>query len=650
MPLINKLSDTKLRSVSYGNNKPYITTDIVSGKIDTGRVPLVDTVLNLIPKQINILGTKIDIKNSKPLSGVVDTARIANFLLDLSTGPKFIVKQISLQKMNTIPNGGKSTLVNNPFAGSTSFLGKIGKAIVNVANKLAPYPGQLYSPTNTLAQIALQGVDLHIDRAGLFPLIGNTKYETFFNNSGTTFADTNSNLLNLKENQPKSANKALTKLQGFLSSFPILKRAVPLPGIGNSVLYSYQGGPESLGGIGITNITRAEIQKGIYTLFDSINSTASSYKNTFTVINPYSGEDKKGYTDLNTSKLVIGADQNKIVFKGGDKYTNKFIPSVVSPRVQFNLYKASTDNKTATNGLDIYNPSIKGLVYENYLGNKVTVKARDGQISNLAREIRIGSGRQDAINLTPLFTNQEKNNSLVKIGKNSYNIRDLIKFRIESIDNSDGSSVFMVFRSYLTNFDDNFSADWASFKYIGRGENLYTYSGFSRSISIGFKVAALSEAEMKPMYQKLNYLASTVMPDYSSANKENNTGYMKGNYTKMTVGNYLYRQIGILTNISYKISNDTPWEISVDEPEGGNAAVNGSYELPHIIDVTLTFIPIGLQNNDKNQIPQKGVTSPVILQRDINTWVNDNKIEAGVNQDASGEFEGSDANKKPQLM
>ena len=52
MPLINKLDETKLRSVSYGNNKPYITTDVVTGKIDTGKVPLVDTVLNLIPNQI----------------------------------------------------------------------------------------------------------------------------------------------------------------------------------------------------------------------------------------------------------------------------------------------------------------------------------------------------------------------------------------------------------------------------------------------------------------------------------------------------------------------------------------------------------------------------------------------------------------------
>lgn len=615
MPLIRKLNDTKLRSISYGDNKPYITTDIVTGNIDTGRVPLVDTILNIIPKQINILGNKIDIKNSRPASGIVDASRIGNFLLDLRTGPAFTVKQISLQKMNSIPNGGNSTLVSNPFAGSTSFFGKIGKAIVNVANKLAPYPGQLYSPTNTLTQVALQGVGLHTDRAGLFPLIGTTKYENFFNNSGSTFTDTNSSVLKLYERTPKAANKILNKFQNLLSSFPILKRAIPLPGIGNSVLYSYQGGPESLGGLGITNITRGEIRPGIYTINDSVNSTFASYNNSWSL-----------NTESEARKNSIGGqladgEKDQIVFNGR-KYGDKFVAGIRNPKVPFNLFNASSTSFRATD-VPVYNSNISELKYTNYLGDTVTIKANDNKIANASREIRIGSGRKDAINLTPLFTGSTSaNNSLVKIGGKHYNIRDLIKFRIESIDNKTEASTFMVFRSYLTSFNDSITADWNNFKYVGRGENLYTYSGFGRSVSIGFKVAALSEMEMQPMYQKLNYLASSMMPDYTD-------GYMKGNFFKMTIGNYFYRQIGIITNLSFKISNDTPWEIAIDEPEGGTAAERKLYELPHIIDVDLTFIPIGLQNNGDNMIPEKGVNSPVMLQGDTNPWVKGATIEGG---------------------
>lgn len=143
------------------------------------------------------------------------------------------------------------------------------------------------------------------------------------------------------------------------------------------------------------------------------------------------------------------------------------------------------------------------------------------------------------------------------------------------------------------------------------------------------------------MYQKLNYLASSMMPDYTG-------GYMKGNFFKMTVGNYFYRQIGIITNLSFKVSNDTPWEIAIDEPEGGTAAERKLYELPHIIDVSLTFIPVGLQNNGNNLIPEKGVNSPVMLQGDTNPWVNGAKIESGEGvtfASYGANYVGSDAEK-----
>jgi hypothetical protein len=95
MPLINKLNDTKLRSLSYGDNKPYITTDVVTGKLDTGKVPLVDAALNLIPNQVKILGKTINIGNTGVISGVkagiIDASRIGNFLLDLKTVLRIVV-------------------------------------------------------------------------------------------------------------------------------------------------------------------------------------------------------------------------------------------------------------------------------------------------------------------------------------------------------------------------------------------------------------------------------------------------------------------------------------------------------------------------------------------------------------------------------
>ena len=82
-----------------------------------------------------------------------------------------------------------------------------------------------------------------------------------------------------------------------------------------------------------------------------------------------------------------------------------------------------------------------------------------------------------------------------------YTVNDLVKFRIEAIDGDDPSkTVFMIFRAYLTDFSDSVNATWNDIKYAGRGEKFYIYDGFNRQISIGFKVAALSVDEMKPMY------------------------------------------------------------------------------------------------------------------------------------------------------
>ena len=92
----------------------------------------------------------------------------------------------------------------------------------------------------------------------------------------------------------------------------------------------------------------------------------------------------------------------------------------------------------------------------------------------------------------------------------------------------------------------------------------------------------MSEAELKPMWQKLNYLYSNTMPDYG----ENNV--MRGPYMKLTLGDYIFRQPGVIKNLTYTIGNDSPWEIAIDDPESGSTL----YELPHVMTIQMTFAPI----------------------------------------------------------
>jgi hypothetical protein len=85
---------------------------------------------------------------------------------------------------------------------------------------------------------------------------------------------------------------------------------------------------------------------------------------------------------------------------------------------------------------------------------------------------------------------------------------------------------------------------------------------------------------------------------------------MRGPFMKLTVGDYLNAQPGIFTSVQYSIDETSPWEISIDQPEGGSTM----YDLPHIINVSATFIPIGVRNGG---LPERNEATPVILQSDM---------------------------------
>ena len=172
----------------------------------------------------------------------------------------------------------------------------------------------------------------------------------------------------------------------------------------------------------------------------------------------------------------------------------------------------------------------------------------------------------------------------------------------------------MVFRAYLTQFSDSVDTKWNDINYVGRGNPFYVYTGFSRRIQVGFKVAALSAKEMQPMYSKLNYLMASLMPDY-----ENNL--MRGPLHRITVGNYVDAQLGKLDSISYTIPNDSPWEIAIDEPEGGTKQLI----LPHIIEVSMNFTPIGAETKQHNLIEAKNDNTSFIAQN--NTGADSQTIQ-----------------------
>jgi hypothetical protein len=188
-----------------------------------------------------------------------------------------------------------------------------------------------------------------------------------------------------------------------------------------------------------------------------------------------------------------------------------------------------------------------------------------------------GIGPVDRINALNLYSSKGVTQNEVK--------NDLVKFRIAAINNTNPIlKTFMHFRAFLDNFSDSYNANWNPINYLGRGESFYTYNGFTRTISLGWTVAAQSKEELMPMYRKLNYLASNLTPDYTGK------GYMTGNLVQLTVGGYLYEQVGFINSLTYDIPAESPWEIGINDEGNYDSTTK---EMPHILKVTgFSFTPI----------------------------------------------------------
>lgn len=219
-------------------------------------------------------------------------------------------------------------------------------------------------------------------------------------------------------------------------------------------------------------------------------------------------------------------------------------------------------------------------------GSKSTLSYNYG-LNTINKERRVGLGNQgkggrtsyvvtDPLSIDKL--NQQDISDNRVDGTKPDDVRDLCKFFFEIIT-PDGSK-FLYFRALLDSVDDSYNATWNPTKYVGRAEEFYTYGGFSRDINVKFKIAAATREEMKPLYRKMVYLASTTAPTYGGQ------GFMRGTLARLTVGSYFDQLPGVITSVKYNLIDDMPWEIAMQQPEGNESGVQ---ELPMGLECTVTF-------------------------------------------------------------
>jgi hypothetical protein len=542
MPLINLQTD--LRSLRFGNdrpgggssNQPYIQKPIPSPEDSPSNL------FNTGGKDILNRGGLL-----APIKGVNDVSRLSQMFFDFKSpsGPLFTAKQNLLSRTSVKTEASKGA----GYGG-----GGVNQGV--------------YLPTSTILQagagftgthLNLLGIDPSspisgvVEGDGLLPGLGLNGYSSIMKQKFTE---------NLANPELLKENNRLVGLYNAISLGEPKERfggqkGVDLNTNGNTVLLEYGGGPGSILGIGKTRIPFADQRTGKQ--------------------NRYAG----------------GSTENKNFFLGSNQLTvvstpEDFTPSErYNPKVQEDFRKNIIEKNTISGFSPILATSpgyTSGKAIEKRVDSGDPGKSRNVYSYGLkANEIKA----LDKITAMPMYEG---------VGPNKeHPINDLVKFRIATINNneSDGSAVYMHFRAFIDSFSDNYSATWNPVQYVGRGDSLANYGGFTRNISIGFTVAAQSKAELIPMYKKLNYLASSLAPDYTNA------GFMRGNLVRITMGGYIYEQPGYLTSLTYTIPQESPWEIAITDDDS-NKSDESVKELPHIITVSLAFTPI------HNFLPQKG--------------------------------------------
>ena len=181
----------------------------------------------------------------------------------------------------------------------------------------------------------------------------------------------------------------------------------------------------------------------------------------------------------------------------------------------------------------------------------------------------IGEGVKEGNKLNPQITS-DRNEAL--------KVKDFIRFTIKDMVNNQ----FIQFPAYLTDITDNSSAEYNPTRYIGRPDQVFVYSGYTRNISFGFKVAALKKADIPILWRKVDKLKLLTLPTFKT-NEVINDGEERpiAPFVELTLGNLFSEQPGYFSSVNVTIPQTSTWEL------------DDGLQLPHICDVAVEFTFVG---------------------------------------------------------
>jgi hypothetical protein len=431
----------------------------------------------------------------------------------------------------------------------------------------------LYNPASTVAQAGVGAFGYHLNKDGLNPTArgyyqNGASSQGYFKKTLNQTAD-GLNRLELLFDTKQLYSEARADRKDGRRNFDIAKNP--------DLLFNYFGGPNALLGLGRTTIRIA----------------GSGY----------------GLPDERTNNDTNKASQIETYLRFGNAFPSG---SVNYNKVQNNNLPTQREKNSSTLLSSLnpsYNPNIKSFNRETTYGT-TTVPEYPSSASTAYNDNPNQSLSVDFINKYG-FINRTANDQRETIRIQELQNSDLIKFYFEHISNTGGvngnDNNFIFFRAYINDIGDNFKGEWSDYKYVGRAEKFYKYSGFTRTINLDFSVYAHSRKEIWHIYNKMNYMIGLTAPYYSSA------GLMQGKFTKLTVGDWFIDEPVIVTDVSLKPSLEAGWDINrtkdgkpipyytgefteyndenIDYAQA-NTSEEWTGQVPRLVDMQLSIIPL----------------------------------------------------------
>ena len=609
MALINL--KTNLKSLKYGNdqfdggssNQPYIQTPIPE---NTGEYGFLDSDFILRGGSKAVTDSLIDVK------------RLGKYFIDTKnpSGVLFVIKQ-NLLSRTAVRTQASTGLLNEG----------------------------IYTPLSTLIEAGGVAFGLHVNKQGLNPFNGIGSLRTYNEVVNPELGEAFS-IKSIDKN--RLILLAGSKITNTLSANPLTTNISPNP----INILTYGGGPDSIIGIGNTNIRFADQRTGLnnpelknsgffatspedkndYSVFKrpliSINGNkllglSNIYLNLSS--SQFSGFNDDGnvdalYRDIGQlTSLDTVASQSR-VWEGRNRsdyyitnqayfaYTQKDlndIPSSVNPNRKIRDFRTLL-RKNLTENQQLFDERSVG----NVPGTGDVLNIPDYATKNIENRINLGDpGNKDSKNLDSYTSGSSD-----VFGAASYQSYDKINVSPiyqsagpQGTDNPNPDAVnndLVKFRIGVYDLHtDNILKNYIHFRaFLNQISDAYTAEwNDTKYIGRGEKFYTYGGFDRKFSLSWTVAAQSKVelIPMYKKLNylasicapDYSANGYMRGNIVTLTVGGYLYEQPGIITGLSYEMNDDNAtWEIGIDTDGGSDNSVK---ELPHLIKVTgFNFIPI----------------------------------------------------------